>query len=101
MIQGYKPASNWSLRSSAIDGSLVGLAVTSLHHVHHAITNNIPDNIYTHVIGEAAAGLIGGAILFVGVAAVRNWIVDTPGLPLKRSPSGKRSDDGSETIKVD
>jgi len=69
-----EPEPKWSLRSSAFTGCLAGLAVADLHHVDHVISNDIPDSIYTHVIGETIAAAAGGVILFGGVAAYRNWL---------------------------
>jgi uncharacterized membrane protein YdbT with pleckstrin-like domain len=62
----------WSLRSSAVNGGLAGIALAALHQVYSAIAGNIPDNIYAHVIGDFVAGAVGGAILFVAIAALRN-----------------------------
>ena len=62
----------WGLRSSALYGCLTGIALTSLHHVHQAISNNIPDDIYTHVISEMIVGALGGGALFVIIATIRN-----------------------------
>ncbi|QRM32970.1 hypothetical protein [Microvirga sp. VF16] len=78
MKRSVEPTPKWSLRSSAIYGGLAGLAVAAFHQVHHVVFNNIPDDIYTHVIGEMVASVVGGAILFTGVAAFRNWL-KTPG----------------------
>jgi hypothetical protein len=62
----------WSLSSSAFYGCLVGLAGTASHQVHSVISNNIPDDIYTHVISEMIVGSLGGGALFVIIAAIRN-----------------------------
>jgi hypothetical protein len=72
--RGFEPEPKWSLRSSAVNGGLAGLAVAVFHHIHHVIFSNMPADIYTHVIGETIAGILGGAILFVGVTALRNWL---------------------------
>jgi hypothetical protein len=69
-----EPYSKWAIESSAVNGSLVGIATATLHQVHHAISNNIPNDIITHVIGEMFAGALGGALLFAGVACLRNWL---------------------------
>jgi hypothetical protein len=73
-MRGYEPKPKWSIRSSAANGSLAGVAVAAFHQVHHAIFNNIPEDIYAHAIVEMVAGGVGGAILFAGVAALRNWL---------------------------
>ena len=51
-------------------GGLVGIGVASLHHVHHALTSQIPANIPTHVLGELAAAACGGAILSLFISAI-------------------------------
>jgi hypothetical protein len=61
-------------KSGAFYGSLLGLAVASLHHVYHALTLDIPENLYAHVFGELAAGAAGSAALFVVGSAICNWI---------------------------
>jgi len=65
-------AQSWDTPGSALYVGLVGITVASLHHVHHAVTNRIPDNIPMHVLAEMAAGALSGAILFAGISAVRN-----------------------------
>jgi hypothetical protein len=72
MNRGLGREKEWSLTSSAVYGCLTGIAVTSFHHVHQAISNDIPDNIYAHVLGGMIAGSLGSAILFVLIAAIRN-----------------------------
>jgi hypothetical protein len=62
----------WSPSSSAFCGCLVGLAGTALHQLYSAISNNIPDDIYTHVISEMIVGALGGGTLFVIIATIRN-----------------------------
>jgi hypothetical protein len=68
----FEPEPKWSLRSSAINGSLSGIALAALHQVYRAISNNIPDNIYAQVIGEMIAGAVGGGILFMAISALRH-----------------------------
>ncbi|WP_201840354.1 hypothetical protein [Microvirga zambiensis] len=68
MIRGFEPKPKWSLRSSAVNGSLAGLVIAVVHQVHHVISNTIPDNISTHVLGEIIAATARGAILFTGSA---------------------------------
>ena len=48
-------------------GDAVGGAVlAALHQVYSAISNNIPDNLYVHVIGDFVAGAVGGGEQFDG-----------------------------------
>jgi hypothetical protein len=72
VIRGNEPTPRLSLTIGAIDGSLAGFAVAILHQVHHAILNNIPDNVIMHLLGELLVAAVGGALLFVGIAALRN-----------------------------
>lgn len=52
-------------------GCVAGGAVIALHHVHHAVTGEIPDNILIHALIELAAGAIGGLIAGSAVAVLR------------------------------
>jgi hypothetical protein len=45
-----------------------------MHHVYHAHTNQIPENILAHVLSELAAGAVGGTILFAVGSALCNRI---------------------------
>jgi hypothetical protein len=72
--RSFEPDLRWSRRSSAIYGGLAGIAIAALHHIYHAISSNIPDNIYAHVIGEIAAGAAGGALLFTAISIIRNHL---------------------------
>ncbi|MBD2749688.1 hypothetical protein IC232_23700 [Microvirga sp. BT688] len=58
---------------SAQYGALFGIIAASLHHVHHAITNQIP----AHMLGEYAAFALGGAVLFAATSAIRNFLTRT------------------------
>ena len=66
------PAPCCDTPGNAVYGGLFGIAVASLHHVHHALTNKIPENIPVHVLAEMAAGALSGAILFAVGSAVCN-----------------------------
>lgn len=57
---------------NALYGGLLGMAVASLHHVQHALTNQIPENIPAHILGEFAVAACGGAIAFVVVSLICN-----------------------------
>ncbi len=54
-------------------GGLIGMAVATLHIVHHALTNQIPENIELHAFSEMVAGTLGGAALFAAGSALCNW----------------------------
>ncbi len=58
-------------------GVLVGLVVSTLHQVYHALTHQIPENIHAHVFGELAASTLGGAALFAAVSATCNRLART------------------------
>jgi hypothetical protein len=58
---------------SARSGALLGTAIGSLHIVYHALTNQVPEDIYQHVLGELIAGALGGSALFAAVSAACNW----------------------------
>jgi hypothetical protein len=59
-------------RGGAVYGGLFGIVVAAMHHVHHAVTNVIPDNIPVHVLTEMAAGAFAGAILFTVASVLCN-----------------------------
>ena len=75
MIKRLASDQFWNITSSARYGGLSGVAVASLHHVHHALTNDIPGNIAAHVIGEMSIGILAGVSLFTAVAVVQNALV--------------------------
>ena len=54
------------------------IAAASLHHVHHALPSQIPENIPAHVLDEMAAGALGGVIVFAVVSTVCNRIKAHP-----------------------
>ena len=64
-------------RGNAFYGGLVGIGFASLHHVHHALTKQIPDSILAHVLSELAAAAFGGTILFAIGSAICNRIKGT------------------------
>ena len=55
---------------SAHYGGFVGAGVASLHHVQHALTSQIPENLPVHVFGELAAAASCGAILTLVTSAI-------------------------------
>ncbi|WP_201832699.1 hypothetical protein [Microvirga zambiensis] len=62
----------WSISSSAVYGWLTGIAVGGLHQVHFALSHDNPDNGFLRVVGVLIVGGCGGAILFAGIAMLRN-----------------------------
>jgi hypothetical protein len=54
-------------------GGLFGIAIATLHIVHHALTSHVPEDIYLHVLSKMAAGTLGSAALFATGAALCNW----------------------------
>jgi hypothetical protein len=54
-------------------GVLFGIAVATLHIVHHALTNHVPESIEIHAVSEIVAGALGGAALFAAGSALCNW----------------------------
>jgi hypothetical protein len=65
-------ADMWSISSSAFYGWITGLAAGGLHQVHFALAQDIPDNGFLRVVNILMAAGCAGAILFAGVAALRN-----------------------------
>ncbi len=54
-------------------GALLGMALATLHIVHHALTNHIPEGIELHAVTEMGAATLGGAALFAAGSALCNW----------------------------
>lgn len=48
------------------------MGFTCLHHVHHAITNHVPDNVHTHVLSETAIGIVAGGTFTAVVSGLVN-----------------------------
>ncbi|QRM32420.1 hypothetical protein [Microvirga sp. VF16] len=61
------------MASIALFGCLIGIAAVALHQIHHAVTNTIPEDVYTHVFTEVTAGAFGGALLFATTSFLRRW----------------------------
>ena len=62
---------------NAQTGALFGTALGSLHMVHHALTNHVPEDIYTHVLRDLAVGALGSAVLFAAVSVICTWFSQT------------------------
>ena len=77
MKKERKPAQRWDYAYGARMGVLAGIAVGSLHQVYRAFTNQIPENILAHVLGEMAAFALGGAVLFAAALAICNFLTRT------------------------
>ncbi|QRM33219.1 hypothetical protein [Microvirga sp. VF16] len=71
MTKGSRPKPDESISSVALSGCLIGIAAVALHQIHHAITNSIPEPVYTHALTELIAGASGDAILFAAIAFLR------------------------------
>ena len=62
---------------NARTGALFGTPLGSLHIVHHALTNQVPENTYTHILGDLAVGALGSAVLFAAVSLICAWFSQT------------------------
>jgi hypothetical protein len=51
-------------------GCVAGVAVVVVHHVHHAVAGDIPDNILAHALVELAAGAFGGILVGYAIVAL-------------------------------
>ncbi|WP_404295238.1 hypothetical protein ACD578_27710 (plasmid) [Microvirga sp. RSM25] len=74
MKQRLEPEQMWSIAASTVYGGLTGFAVGVVHQIHSALSTEIPDNVYMHVVGALLVEAIGGAILFAAAAWLRNWL---------------------------
>jgi hypothetical protein len=70
MKKERKAAQCWDSAYSAQNGALFGIAAASLYYVYRAMTNQIPENILAHVLGELVAFALGGTVLFAAASAL-------------------------------
>ena len=63
----------WRIQDNSYYGSFFALAIVAFHHIHHAVSGDIPEDPLLHVIGEVIAGSFGGALLFRAISALRNY----------------------------
>jgi integration host factor subunit alpha len=68
MKRRLEPGQMRSTSASAVYGWLTGFAESALHQINSALSNDIPDDVYMHVVSELIIGALGGAILFAAVA---------------------------------
>jgi hypothetical protein len=66
----------WSRTHSAYLGAFLGMGIAMAHNVHHAFVGKIPNedplvHTFPKLIGLTSAG----ALFFVVIAEVRNWLV--------------------------
>jgi hypothetical protein len=73
MKKRSRQKANWKIPDGAYYGSLLSLAIVPFHHIHHAVSGDIPEDPFLHIIGEVIAGSLGGALLFSVISVARNW----------------------------
>jgi hypothetical protein len=59
-------------RGNALYGALFGIVVATLHHIQHALTGQIPENITVHVLSEFIVAACGIAAVFAVGSAICN-----------------------------
>ena len=64
--------------SHACDGALAGGAAASLHHVYLALSNQVPENVLAHILGQTAAAAFGSAIVFAVGSVLCNRLKGRP-----------------------
>lgn len=64
--------SRWSIMKAALYGAVLGVPILWLRH--SLLGEGMPTEP-AHLVAFAAAGIFGGAFLFVVVAAIRNFFV--------------------------
>jgi hypothetical protein len=64
--------------SNFLAGALTGIAIVALHHVYHAISGSIPEQVLIHVLGEMIAGGLCGALVLTAFSVICNRIKGTP-----------------------
>lgn len=74
MKTGLRPEQNCSASRGAVDDGLIGIALTALHQIHHTVANDIPNDVYQHILGEWIVGPLSGAILFAVITALKKQL---------------------------
>ncbi len=74
MKPSIEPEPMWSRSTSAVYGWLIGIAVSALRQIHFVVSKKMAHNAYWLVVGELAAGALGGAILFAVLASLQNHL---------------------------
>jgi hypothetical protein len=62
------------MAGNASDGALAGAAATSLYHVYLGLSNQVPENLLAHILGEPAAAAFGGAVVCAVGSVLYNWL---------------------------
>lgn len=65
-----KPASEQNFVTVTL-GCVAGVTMVVVHHLHHAVTGDIPDNIFSHALVELVAGAVGGIVAGFAIVALR------------------------------
>jgi len=69
----------WSKRGLALYGGLLGLLVGVVHSFVHAFWSPpFEDDLVTHILGQMALFIGGGAVGLAAVAAILNWLRRKP-----------------------
>ena len=59
---------------NACDGALAGAAATALYHVYLGLSNQVPENLLAHILGEPAATAFGGAVVCAVGSVIYNQL---------------------------
>ncbi|EIM26004.1 hypothetical protein [Microvirga lotononidis] len=73
MAKRPKSEKRWNVYLSALTGAIVAVLIAPLVHLLHDHSDLTPDEaLWSHFLPRMFAFMVGGAILFGGVAAIRN-----------------------------
>ncbi len=75
MVKPLRPTLTSSISASLRYSGLTGFALSVVHQIYSSFSMQIPENVYTHVVGASLFGAISGAVLFSAIASLRNRIM--------------------------
>jgi ABC-type Fe3+-siderophore transport system permease subunit len=77
--KGPAPVELWNILFLTAVGAVVGVTLSTIHHLLHDHSNWTAEKIlWDHFVPEMLTAMVGGAILFGGVAALRCWLKQRP-----------------------
>ncbi|UVF17958.1 hypothetical protein HPT29_015690 [Microvirga terrae] len=70
----------WNTPGLASVGAFLGIGLATVHHLHHVILDNLPEqSAVVHIFGELFAAMIVGAMVLAAISEVRNRLVRPEG----------------------
>ncbi|WP_114949107.1 hypothetical protein [Microvirga calopogonii] len=79
MTKRQRSEKRWNVLLSALTGAIIAILLAPLVHFLHDHSDLTPDEaLWNHFLPRMRAFMVGGAIVFGGVAAIRNWLRRRP-----------------------